>query len=1116
MRRGEEIRRPTAPGDVPDFKESIIAQGKEILYQRMMEAEDGTRMKRFKDFLLFQGLIYAGCSHKEFQNYRLWWLAATRGVEFTRADLEWEDNECMWGNTRLNIDELRKWVMEEIAHRTPGGQIPVMLRKARKHFEPTQEEKMEIMRIYFREPEGPKDLAKRWWRLVKESSLSGPDLAEELDRLREEVKNDKEWRTSIRRTAGRNHQESWLLSPNLEWRAKYEPRQLTQIGKVFQTAGIQAPSKLEEALTRAFETTEDGASSYWALQELKGCRLVTKEKWKEWNTLVRSRFKEPEEKQTQEEEPGLTMKEAIDLCRKAKRHKVDWKEETGRWKAQLDRELKEAFKRTIELKADHERPRLKAPRRLWIEVWTNRPVEHSIVDRWKKMRIPVMPQYTIQEIYQEVRTRWKDRWKVDWEEEQMDPWQMWGVEGRLEPEAQRDWIEGDKLALVIQKKGESFIEDMQMGSEKWKKRLLAGKEWVREAWIKWTGENPNWALEWKSPRVWLPGEVEWFEGKATWQEENRKAGVEVMERFRAQPAEVHEFWRKAREEELEMKEIKKRKKRKKQQFIDDWWKEHDDEELRKLKTVNQEESVVRSDWRVICEEELARAESAGGSEGHLLTHLVEVQVAVTSDQMALSRVVTTLAEGVCGDDPSTHEEEDIMEEGSEGHLLLHPRKVQAVVTGGQMALSGAVTTLLEGNSEDDPSVLREASRVIDAALRRPILDGGRDPEDSPEKIKPCRFKPWRSVKDAIEERHEEGRKAFRVRKRQVKRKEYFKEEPDLSVMSEQAEWESVEKGSKLWEERRALYWKMEAERLFSTWDTSKDLGLEADDREREWKLRHLEIPFIRYGYERDNFATMWQIPENQEPIQEMARVNPLFQEGRFKELWEHHQHPERPSRLDWNLPVMDESAAATLAGQRRPRERWQEIAQQEREEENVVSGMQARLPDGRLITVPIMRTEAQQQPEQQPVQNLGQWIREIEDDERRRMQETPTQRRTRERRELIEENRRYLLRDGRFTQIVEDVRRLPDGPERQDVFRRFWFNLYTQEYQNPLAREEAERLSIRTATLRELEALEDEERRESGGRELVRPLTLYHEDGSLAGGRDRLSPVTEIRVSALE
>jgi hypothetical protein len=148
-------------------------------------------------------------------------------------------------------------------------------------------------------------------------------------------------------------------------------------------------------------------------------------------------------------------------------------------------------------------------------------------------------------------------------------------------------------------------------------------------------------------------------------------------------------------------------------------------------------------------------------------------------------------------------------------------------------------------------------------------------------------------------------------------------------------------------------------------------------------------------------------------------------------------------------------------------------------------------------------------------QNLGQWIRVIEEDERRRM-ETPTERCTRERREQIEANRRYLERDGRFTGIIEDVRRLPNGPERQEVFRRFWANLYTQKYQNPLAREDAELLSLRTAALRELEALEDEERRESGGRELVRPITLLHEDGSLAGGWDRSSPSTVVCVSVLE
>jgi hypothetical protein len=50
--------------------------------------------------------------------------------------------------------------------------------------------------------------------------------------------------------------------------------------------GLQTPRKLEEALTEAFTTTEDGESSYWALKELKKFRVVTKERRQEWNTLV--------------------------------------------------------------------------------------------------------------------------------------------------------------------------------------------------------------------------------------------------------------------------------------------------------------------------------------------------------------------------------------------------------------------------------------------------------------------------------------------------------------------------------------------------------------------------------------------------------------------------------------------------------------------------------------------------------------------------------------------------------------------------------------------------------------------------------------------------------------
>jgi hypothetical protein len=129
-----------------DFKEQILAQLKQIALEESLAAGDELRMIKFKDLVMLQSIDEEGCSHQEYRNYRIWWLAATKGVEFIRADLECEDEECKWGGSWVNIEELRRWVMEEIAHRTPGGQIPSSLRMARKHFDPTPEERAEIMK----------------------------------------------------------------------------------------------------------------------------------------------------------------------------------------------------------------------------------------------------------------------------------------------------------------------------------------------------------------------------------------------------------------------------------------------------------------------------------------------------------------------------------------------------------------------------------------------------------------------------------------------------------------------------------------------------------------------------------------------------------------------------------------------------------------------------------------------------------------------------------------------------------------------------------------------------------------------------------------------------------
>jgi hypothetical protein len=189
----------------------------------------------------------------------------------------------------------------------------------------------------------------------------------------------------------------------------------------------------------------------------------------------------------------------------------------------------------------------------------------------------------------------------------------------------------------------------------------------------------------------------------------------------------------------------------------------------------------------------------------------------------------------------------------------------------------------------------------------------------------------------------------------------------------------------------------------SSWDEVGDLEDEKEDQEREWKLRHLDIPFIRLPHREDGRTNMWKIRDNQESIKEMVEKNPLFKEGRYREMWLDHQDPTRvQKRIDQQL--RDHKAVLDRM------ERWQVVAQQEQEAERrkrsgglflrgnqVVNGEGYVLGNGRPITIqtdnPLFTGQAR------PEQNLGQWMRDIEADEGRRIQETPTQRRTRERRE---------------------------------------------------------------------------------------------------------------------
>jgi hypothetical protein len=127
-----------------DIREPTLEILRKLAIEEILRAEGEERKGKFQTLLAIESIAEESCSHDECRVYRVWWMAAFKGVQFTRADLDWEDEssrDCQWGSSWINKEDLRRWVMKEIAYRTPGGQIPSRLRQVRNYLEPTEEER---------------------------------------------------------------------------------------------------------------------------------------------------------------------------------------------------------------------------------------------------------------------------------------------------------------------------------------------------------------------------------------------------------------------------------------------------------------------------------------------------------------------------------------------------------------------------------------------------------------------------------------------------------------------------------------------------------------------------------------------------------------------------------------------------------------------------------------------------------------------------------------------------------------------------------------------------------------------------------------------------------------
>jgi hypothetical protein len=82
--------------------------------------------------------------------------------------------------------------------------------------------------------------------------------------------------------------------------------------------------------------------------------------------------------------------------------------------------------------------------------------------------------------------------------------------------------------------------------------------------------------------------------------------------------------------------------------------------------------------------------------------------------------------------------------------------------------------------------------------------------------------------------------------------------------------------------------KTELERMFIPWPVCLEKDLDA---RREWMLKHLEVPFLRYPRKGEGHASILDVLDNQEAIQEMLVKNPLFKEKKWWDKWLDKLHP---------------------------------------------------------------------------------------------------------------------------------------------------------------------------------------------------------------------------------
>jgi hypothetical protein len=238
----------------------------------------------------------------------------------------------------------------------------------------------------------------------------------------------------------------------------------------------------------------------------------------------------------------------------------------------------------------------------------------------------------------------------------------------------------------------------------------------------------------------------------------------------------------------------------------------------------------------------------------------------------------------------------------------------------------------ETEEDEKEEELPPLIRIEDEKGESPPLEKGEEASVGPaawEEIEvrwPEESSGWESVEQGIARRHRRGRQAFRNRRWDVNQGIYV-EPRDVSPISPWAEL--PKKGTEEWTSFGNTNWREEAKRLIEAFKWWKKCGgqfWKDKEERREWRLKHLEIPFISCPGRGDPYDSIKDMPWNQEAIQEMIRVNPSFKEPEWAEKLQDWQDPESASarkeerRRRWAEERRAIEEAQLQAYQRRQRE----------------------------------------------------------------------------------------------------------------------------------------------------------------------------------------------------